>query len=283
MVLRLFLSLLWTVCYLQAGFSIFDQPVENAELQQVFNSFKKEQVTPEAVSLHNVSLCSWAAYMANAAYYHQEQKVKLSPHFYMNPQSRKLFTLRHELAHAHQLRIDRFEKKNEHETCVYWNGLIDVFVKDRPFYQETYPMTQATFVKVMKKAVEYNADKTACEQTGCATCLTVAQRHSYLIPFYTDMFGVLDRVHRYCNGYFDERDFDPYVKERVQQGRYCQVHDGSGFKGITEYLASRPYFPMKIAAHKVLSCMDRMSGNLQDRLTFRTKEEDLSLPQLQAS
>lgn len=287
MVLRVFCSLFLTVCSVQAGFSIFDQPVENTELQQVFHNFKKEQVIPEAVSLHNVSLCSLVAYMANAAYYNQEQKVKLSPLFYMNPQSRKLFTLRHELAHAHQMKIDRFQKENEHETCVYWNSLIDDFVKDRPYYQETYPMTQATFVKSLKKAVEYNADKTACEQTECATCLTVAQRPAFLIPFYVDFFyelldrGVMDRSKK---GYFDERDFDPYVKERVQQDSYCKAHDGTVFKGITEYLASDySFWPMKVACHKVLSCMDRMSGNLQDRLTVTKKEEDLSLPQLQAS
>ena len=70
----------------------------------------------------------------------------------------------------------------------------------------------------------------------------------------------------------------------MQQSCYCQAHDGTVFKGITEYLASDySFWPIKVACHKVLSCMDRMSGNLQDRLTFRIKEEDLSLPQLQAS
>ncbi len=245
----------------------YSRPCHNVELQKTFQELKQKQNISSEVSLGRYHWLSPFALLRVASYFGKNKKVLLSPHFTITPQSRKIFVLRHELAHAEQMsRLD----------WNYVNNLRYQYLSARP--DNTLVLQQ--FQQVVQKAMEYDADKQACEQTSCSTCLTMAKRSASLIPFFTDFFyEFTDRIFRPKKGYFSEEDFDPFIAKSLQRKKYCKAHDSANFRQVTEKLHNKPIWPVKVAYHKYLSCMDRISGTLTDRL--KTKEEDvLNLPLL---
>ena len=87
--------------------------------------------------------------------------------------AKDLFTLRHELQHAAQIEFDVYDS--------FEKGL-----------------------------AEDDAERTAAEQTKCATCLKIVQSTRFKGNSNT--------------GYFNLYDFDPYVEKCEKEGMYCRAH-----------------------------------------------------------